>query len=485
MSKPISSKQVKKNIFFSVGAQILSLVGGIVLGLVIPKVLPQLQYAYWQTYLLYASYVGVLHFGLLDGIVLRYSQCDYNELDISRVKSQFQGLLLLNCLESFLLVIIATKYLNNMNQTIAYMVAGAIVSKHIFAYTSFIFQITNRIKYYAFLTILHRGIYLIIILGLLFSKSTYFVGFCLADIAADILGVLLMMRYNKGLYFGKTLSFPDTLCEAWINISSGILLMAANWSAMLLVGSAKMVVQWHWDNITFAKMSFGFSLSNLFLVFVGAISVVLFPTLKRLNTQALPNLYVKIRQSVSVLLFVLMAGYFPGGYILKLWLPKYADSIVYLGILLPLVIFSSKVSLLTNNYLKAYREEKKMFAINFFSIIVAFLSYLLCAYVLDSITALLVVIVLMIMGRSVLSEVIVSNLIKHRFAGEYIYEFVMSVLFMICAQYFSLPLGFILYALCVSIYLCFHKETAKQLFDMLPLKFITRIKKNITNRSYL
>ena len=475
MSLNFSTHQIRNNLFYSVGAQALSLTASIVLGLVVPKAIPQLQYAYWQTYLLYASYVGILHFGLLDGIVLRYSQYDYEELELPRVKSQFQFLLLINSLCAFLLLILANHLWHGVDQTIAILVAFSIIVKNVHTYTSFIFQITNRIKYYASLTILHRGIYLAIILGLLFCKSTYFVGFCLADIGADILGVLLMMRYNKGLYIGKAIPFLDTLSEAWVNTSSGILLMAANWSAMLLVGSAKMVVQWHWDAITFGKISFGFSLSGLFLTFVGAISVVLFPTLKRLNTEALPNLYVKIRQSVSIMLFVLMLGYFPGGYILQWWLPKYADSIVYLGILLPLVIFSSKVSLLTNNYLKAYREEKKMFAINFFSIVVAFLAYLACAYVWHSLTALLVVIVLMIMMRSVLSEVIVGKLIKRKFTGEFIQEFVMSVLFIICARYFSLWVGFGIYAMLVTIYLFWHRNDLKlfknTLFKFVPVRF--------------
>ena len=466
-SNRIKHHQIHHNLFLSLGAQSLSLTVSIVLGLVVPKAIPQLQYAYWQTYILYAGYVGILHFGLLDGIVLRYSQYDYEELDFPRVKSQFQFLLLINTVCAFILLILANYLWYGVDQTIAYLVAFSIIVKNINTYTSFIFQITNRIKYYASLSILHRGIYLAIILGLLFCKTTYFVGFCLADIAADILGVLLMMRYNKGLYFGKAIPFVDTLSEAWINTSSGILLMAANWSAMLLVGSAKMVVQWHWDDITFAKISFGFSLSSLFLVFVGAISVVLFPTLKRLNTEALPNLYVKIRQNVSILLFVLMLGYFPGGYILKWWLPKYADSIVYLGILLPLIIFSSKVSLLTNNYLKAYREEKKMFAINFFSIIVAFLAYLLCAYIFNSLTVLLIVIVGMIMMRSVLSEVIVGKLIKRRFAGEFIQEALMAVAFIICARCFSLLAGFAIYAVCVVIYLYWHQKDLKPFANLL------------------
>lgn len=474
MNKYSFYKSLSINLFFSVGSQALSLIIGIVLGLLIPKAIPPLQYAYWQTYVLYAGCVGILHFGLLDGIILRYSQYNYEELNFPRVKSQFQFLLLLNTATAFILLIIANIFWQGIERTIAYLISISIVVKNIHSYTAFIFQITNRIKYYATLTILYRSIYLIIICGLFFCRVTYFVGFCLADIIADILGVLFMMRYNHGLYFGKAIAFFDTLSEAWINISSGILLTAANVSSALLVSSAKMVVQWHWDALTFGKVSFGFSVSSMFLVFIYAISTVLFPTLKRLNMDALPNLYIKIRQNVSLILFILMLGYFPGGYILQWWLPKYADSIVYLGILLPMVIFASKVSLLTNNYLKAYREEKKMFVINFFSIVVAFLSYLLGAYVFNSLMMLLVLIVLMIMTRSVVSEIIVGKLIDHNFMGEFIQEALMSGIFIACAQYCSLLVGFSVYAFFVGIYLYLHRQDIHRIIKILlkltPLK---------------
>ena len=138
---------------------------------------------------------------------------------------------------------------------------------------------------------------------------------------------------------------------------------------MLLIGSAKMIVQWRWDELVFGKVSFAFSVSNLFLAFVTAISVVLFPSLKRMNQEDLPAVYKKIRGAVSPLLFFAMLFYFPGCVILRAWLPRYAESLRYLGILLPIIVFASKVSLLTNNYLKAYRKENLMLKINVFSIV--------------------------------------------------------------------------------------------------------------------
>ena len=77
MAQNITSKKFAKNVIYSILAQIISLAVSFVLTLIVPKFIDEYQYSYWQTYVLYVGYVGVLHFGLLDGLVLRYSKFDY------------------------------------------------------------------------------------------------------------------------------------------------------------------------------------------------------------------------------------------------------------------------------------------------------------------------------------------------------------------------------------------------------------------------
>ena len=148
--------------------------------------------------------------------------------------------------------------------------------------------------------------------------------------------------------------------------------------------------------------------------------------------------------------------YFPGCYLLQLWLPKYSDSLVYLGIMLPTIIFSSKVSLLTNNYLKAYRREKDMLVINVLVMIIGFSLYLVSAYIFDNINLLLYSLVIIIMFRSVVSEMVVMKLIDCRLHREFVIEGMITVLFIICAQLSNSHLGFIGYALIFSIYLAYY-----------------------------
>lgn len=237
--------------------------------------------------------------------------------------------------------------------------------------------------------------------------------------------------------------------------------MIASWASNLLIGSAKMVVQWNWNALLFGKVSFAFSVSNLFLTFVTAISVVLFPSIKRIEENHLPKLYKSIRELITPLLFILLVFYYPGCLILQKWLPNYVESLRFLGILLPMIIYSTKVSLLTNNYLKAFRKEKKMLIINVSSIACGLSLYLLSALLFDNTDLLLICVVVVLMLRSIWSELEVSKTIHISFIKEFLLEGVLSALFIICASNLKPLVGFLIYSCAVVLYCSSHKSGIK------------------------
>ena len=214
MSSKVSFNQIKKNIGLSLVAQIISLIVSFLMNLILPKFISEYQYALWQTYQLYITYVGILHFGLLDGIVLRYSQYDFEELDKPRMRSQFKCLLVMTSTFSLIGILCACLFFKANMRIVFILTAVGIVTRTMFNYTSYSFQITNRIKNYAKMVIGYRlfygfGAILMLILGL---HSFYF--FCIVDLCSDIFGVLFSVRKNKGMYFGKSLGIKDTFEEA-------------------------------------------------------------------------------------------------------------------------------------------------------------------------------------------------------------------------------------------------------------------------------
>ena len=175
--------------------------------------------------------------------------------------------------------------------------------------------------------------------------------------------------------------------------------------------------------------------------FVTAASVAIFPSIKRINNDDLPDFYIRIRRSVSPFLLLTMALYFPGCYLLHLWLPNYAESLGYLGILMPMVLYASRVTLLTNNYLKAYRKEKLMLCINVVSVAVAFIVFLISAYLLNSLLLVLTALVVVVILRSVVSEIVVMRLIQRCVYASFVWELLLVAIFVVISMKFN---GFVL-----------------------------------------
>ena len=203
----------------------------------------------------------------------------------------------------------------------------------------------------------------------------------------------------------------------------------------------------------FGKVSFAFSISNVFLTFVSAASVVLFPSLKRLEQDKLPGVYKNIRGVMSPLLVSAMILYFPGCWLLSMWLPAYSESLVYLGYLLPIIIYSSKINLLTNNYLKAYRKERAMLVINVASFAVSAVVSCLGAFVFDSLETVLIGVVVTLMLSSIASEIVVLKTIRVRMVLPFILEAAMTAGFILCASMLDLWIGCAVYGGALLVYL--------------------------------
>lgn len=448
----MSNYNLKRNILYSVSAQIISLSVSFITGLIVPKFISEIQYAYWQTYQLYAGYAGIFHFGVLDGMVLRFSQYDYENLEKKRVRSHFLFLLGLESLLACLLFFFSKGINQFAERRIFAFVAISLISKNLYTYSSFLLQITNQISRYARLVVAHRALYGAFVVASLIGRFGKYELFCMADLACDFFAIIYCAFLCKAAFFGVTESFRDAIRDIKASLTSGIKLMIANVSPSLLISNAKMIIQWCWGTLVFGQISFAFSLSTVFVTFLSAISVVLFPTLKRMDKNEYPDFYVGLRRISSRFLFGALLLFFPGYFILSLWLPSYLPSLSCWGILLPYIVFSARVNLLTNNYLKAYRKEQIMLFINIIIAVVAICLYVISAYILNNMIFVLLAVVISIASISMVSESIVGKLIGVSIRKDILMDIVLTVAFFISANLLDLRLGFFIYLFSYAAY---------------------------------
>ena len=163
-----------------------------------------------------------------------------------------------------------------------------------------------------------------------------------------------------------------------------------------------------------------------------------------------------------LILLGVMVLYYPVKEGLSLWLPQYAESLKYMALLFPVCIFESKVSMLTNTYLKTVRKEKWILYVNLVSFLLSITFTIITVFVMQNLTVAIVAIVILLAFKSILAEYMLSKVININILKDTLYELVLVVGFMIFSWAIHSWISTVLYALLYILYLFLKKEDIKQ-----------------------
>lgn len=447
---------ILRNLSYTLVANFLSMCISIVLILIVPKFVSTIDYGYWQLYIFYSSYTAYMSFGLTDGVYLRYGGQEYRNLNKPVFVSQFWLLVLFNVLVYFIIII---SYFNNAedyNKIIVILLAcisGILVVPR--SLLNFTLQATNRIREYSLIIFIERLSYFLLVISLLIFGLKNFQYLIIADIFGKGLSVIYACFVSKELVIGKVSKIHTTLKEIKTNISVGSKLLIANLASLLIIGIVRFFIERNWGVETFGKVSLTLSISNMLMIFINAVSIVLFPALRRTARENLTKIYKMISTILMVILFGLLVLYYPAVVILSNWLPHFSESLIYLGLLFPMCIFESKTSMLINTYLKTLRKENMMLIFNLISVCMSFLVTIITVYILHDLNLTILSIVILLAFRSIISEVYLSKILNISIIRNILTETSLTILFISVTWYLNIPLGLIIYIMCYVIYLIF------------------------------
>ena len=380
-------RNILENITYTFTANILTMLISIIMTLILPKFLGVTDYSYYQLYIFFISYVGFFHFGWIDGIYLKIGGMEYNDLEKSNYVTQFWMLNVLEIIIAAIISIFALFIIKNIDKSfvlISTSVCGVITILR--TYLLFILQSTNRIKEYAKYTRVDRFIYFALVIVFLFLGFKNYKIILYIDVFSKLVALVLCANKMKDIVFGKLNISKNTLLEIFENISIGIKLMLANIASTLIIGVVRFGIQKNWDIETFGKISLTLNISNLLMTFINSVAVIMFPLLRREEESNLPKIYVILRNTLMIFLYMMLIFYYPLKLILSTWLPQYADSLRYMALLFPICIYESKMSMLINTYLKSFRKEKSMLIINTISLILSLILTILSVFILNNLT---------------------------------------------------------------------------------------------------
>lgn len=465
-------KKLLRNISYSFTANVVSLVLSIFLIAILPKILGVEEYGYWQLYIFYISFVGFFGFGWIDGVYLRYGGNSYNELDKGLFSYQFRAIFLFEIVICLIISAFAYLCVDEKDKIfVIYMTGITCVFVMPKAFFTYVLLATNRIKEHSIIVVLEKilktfGVVTIILIGV--REYRYFV---FADILATVFALGCSIFYCKEIFFYKVSRASIGIREIFYNITVGSKLMFANIASLAIVGIIRFGIEQFWGVSTFGKVSLTLSISNFFMIFINAVSVAIFPMLRKTSIDRLPEIYKIMRTALMVPLVGILLLYYPCRVFFEFWLPKYADSFDYMAILFPVCLYESKLSMLVYTYLKALRKENFLLVVNMISVFISFMLMYFSVYILHELNLAIVSIVLIIAFRCIVAEIYLAKLLRIKVFLDNIIEGTMALIFILSSWYVKSWYAVLIYFFIYVVYLNFKRDDISSVKKAISFSF--------------
>lgn len=434
---------LKRGIVVVFLANIINLVINLLSGFILPKELSVETYAAIKTFQLYASYTGLLHFGFVDGIYLKYGGRQLNDIGASVIERNLSTLRIFQLCVSTVGVIAG---LASHNYILA-IFGLYIMPTNILSFFQYLYQAVGEFDLYSRIlngtNILKFAINLFLIfvihtdLAYLYILVFYFVEL--------IMWIIIEALFVKRAQCRFT-AFSFSFAELWDNIKNGIALTVGNLSSIFLTGMDRWFIKFLLDTVAFAQYSFAVSMENLLSVAITPITVTLY---NYLCNESNEDRIRHIRNSIQVFAAFLIASAFPAKFILEIYLRKYIDSVDVMFLLFGAQLFYVVVKGVYVNLYKAHKEQNKYF-VRLVSVIgIGFVLNTVCYLVYHGKEAFAVGTMLSAFVWLLLS-IRDNKGIKYSFK-EFIYLVVQECVFLTCGMLLSSVIGFAVYLVVTSI----------------------------------
>lgn len=454
-----SLKPILSNFSYAFSANFFTMLISALTVLVVPKLIGVADFGYWQLYMLYVSYTGVIQLGWCDGIYLKYGGYKYQDLNKKIITSQFWYLVVYCFFVSLSLGLLISFFAKNFipaNILIFTLLSGFITTPR--ALLFYVLQATNRIKHFARITMLDRGVYAACLFFFLIFEVNNYQFLIVSDLIGKLVGLIATIYICKDIIFSKVEKFKITFLEIADNINIGFKLMVANLASMLINGIVRLNIENEWGIEVFGEVSLTMSISNFFMIFINAIGIIMFPMLRRTSREKLPTIFNVMNTILMVPLFFIFIFYIPIKEVLTFWLPQYDNALNYMSLLLPSIIYESKMAMINNTYLKALRKEKEILIVNVATVILCLITTFFSVYMFNSLTLTLVSIVYLLAFRCIFAEIIISKILEVPIIKNLFLELGMTTIFILISWYLGGWGSSLIYGLSFLTYLFFKKD---------------------------
>jgi len=466
----MKNNKVIKDIFIVALSNIIIALAGVVNGFIIPKVMSVTDYGFYKIFSLYATYITLLHFGFIDGILIMYAGKKKEELDKKAFKTYSRFLFMLELSASVIVIFIAV-FLKGIYKFIFIMLAANILFTNVALYFQYISQVTERFKELTVRNILKSilNILLAIILFVLFKIRNYYVSsksYIFYIVGINFILALWYMLTYRDLWIGKANKFNDEKTNIKHIFFEGLPYTIASFLASLILTIDRQFVSIAFDTETYAVYAFAYNMLALITTATSAISTVLYPYLKRQENSK--NLIYTLRSIISFVVAIMICLFFILSYIINWFLPKYVNSLDIFYIILPGLIFSSVNTIVLVNYFKIDHKQNIYMIISGIIVLLSLLANFIAYFLFKTTSSISWASTIIMVIWYVVLNIYFKIKYKISFMRNFIYCGLVTLGFYIIAAYINNILGFTIYiTYIVLISILFNIELIKKFFRRL------------------
>lgn len=354
------------SLIFLICSQVFGLALGLIKSLVLPIFLSIEDFAFWQIYLLYTGYIAVFSFGFNDGLLVRYGKYDFNKLPLNLVgRSIKYFMFLIIALTSFIILISLLIPYNDKTLLFIFITLNIplVVLNGIFL---FLLQSTNQIKKYSVYSVIDKFIMIITIFVFIYLDIKNIYVIIMVDMISRFIQIILMYIEFHKLFKSEedNQSTRKIISEIQKNISRGSYILITNLIGMLLFGYGLFVIERFMSLKDYSLFSLGISTTNILLLFINAVSIVVFPYLSRLENNQVFSKVTQINFLTTHFSIFICNIYIIIVFILENYLEKYSDLLIFLPFIFLSVVLQIKFNIILYPTIKLLNKEKIIFKIN-------------------------------------------------------------------------------------------------------------------------
>ena len=338
----------------------LLLLFGFITAFIIPKYLSVEGYGYWQLFMLYASYIGILHLGFINGVHVRWAG---KELALvgDEIKTAFRFLLLEQVIVIVPLGLLLYFVLHTPFQWIGLMILAYAFIANLAAFFTWTCMAIRKFRLLTAVNVGRGGFFLLFIILLFASGYLDYHRVILASLTAFLLALFALAFWFRKYLWGEMPTISSLWAYGRGNINIGIFVLLGNFVAILFMTIDRLMVSSFFPIEKFAIYALALAVAMITYAFVGAVSQVFFPYLSSAVPELRTRAYQLGKPAIILAWAAILTIYYPLTGLIEFYLPHYVASLPIMQILLCTVGFGSLIGILHVNYYIVYRKQRHYF----------------------------------------------------------------------------------------------------------------------------